>query len=86
MRKCRSPCRFSCFHQLLIKKWHNDLDISRDGNYWVFSVVLETDVHRNGAYQAHNVSQFWYKEKMSREDGMFLEKKIQKFYFNLLLN
>jgi hypothetical protein len=51
-----------------------------------FSLVLETDVHRNGAYQAHNVSQFWYKEKMSREDGMFLEKKIQKFYFNLLLN
>jgi tensin len=26
-------------------------------------------VSRTGAYQAHNVSRFWYKEKMSREDG-----------------
>ncbi len=34
-----------------------------------FFLVLESDVIRNGAYQAHNVSQFWYKEKMSREDG-----------------
>ncbi len=34
-----------------------------------FFFVLESDVIRNGAYQAHNVSQFWYKEKMSREDG-----------------
>jgi hypothetical protein len=33
------------------------------------SIVLESDVFRNGAYQAHNVSRFWYKEKMSREDG-----------------
>jgi hypothetical protein len=32
-------------------------------------VDLESDVLRHGAYQAHNVSQFWYKEKMSREDG-----------------
>jgi hypothetical protein len=32
---------------------------------------LESDMPRNGAYQAHNVSQFWYKEKMSREDGMY---------------
>ena len=31
---------------------------------------IESDVLRSGAYQAHNVSQFWYKEKMSREDGM----------------
>ncbi|UJR26280.1 hypothetical protein I4U23_007619 [Adineta vaga] len=34
------------------------------------SSATETDVHRNGAYQAHNVSQFWYKEKMSREDAI----------------
>ena len=32
-------------------------------------VDLDSDVHRSGAYHAHNVSQFWYKEKMSREDG-----------------
>ncbi|UJR22746.1 hypothetical protein I4U23_025778 [Adineta vaga] len=34
----------------------------------------ETDVHRTGAYQAHNVSQFWYKEKLSREDAINLLK------------
>ncbi|CAF0815971.1 unnamed protein product [Adineta ricciae] len=38
------------------------------------SSATETDVHRNGAYQAHNVSQFWYKEKMSREDAINLLK------------
>ncbi|CAF1087946.1 unnamed protein product [Adineta ricciae] len=38
------------------------------------SSAAETDVHRNGAYQAHNVSQFWYKEKMSREDAINLLK------------
>lgn len=31
--------------------------------------MLESDVSRTGAYQAHNVSRFWYKEKMSRDDG-----------------
>ncbi|CAF2715042.1 unnamed protein product [Rotaria sp. Silwood2] len=29
---------------------------------------------RNGAYQAHNVSHYWYKEKMSREDAINLLK------------
>jgi hypothetical protein len=40
-------------------------------DFFSFTFVLESDVLRNGAYQAHNVSQFWYKEKMSREDGKF---------------
>ncbi|CAF4335234.1 unnamed protein product [Rotaria socialis] len=35
---------------------------------------IDSDVHRNGAYQAHNVSQFWYKEKLSREDAINLLK------------
>lgn len=30
---------------------------------------VEVDPHRQGIYQAHNVSRFWYKEKMSRDDG-----------------
>ncbi|CAF1607978.1 unnamed protein product [Rotaria sp. Silwood1] len=38
------------------------------------SSTAESDVNRNGAYQAHNVSQFWYKEKMSREDAINLLK------------
>ena len=35
--------------------------------YQIF--LLETDATRTAAYQAHNVSQFWYKERLSREDG-----------------
>ncbi|CAF1996206.1 unnamed protein product [Rotaria magnacalcarata] len=38
------------------------------------SSMTDSDVHRNGAYQAHNVSQFWYKEKLSREDAINLLK------------
>ncbi|CAF1085922.1 unnamed protein product [Adineta steineri] len=38
------------------------------------SSPAESDVLRNGAYQAHNVSQFWYKEKLSREDAINLLK------------
>ncbi|CAF2720531.1 unnamed protein product [Rotaria sp. Silwood2] len=38
------------------------------------SSTAESDVNRNGAYLAHNVSQFWYKEKMSREDAINLLK------------
>ncbi|CAF1053761.1 unnamed protein product [Rotaria sordida] len=38
------------------------------------SSIGDSDVNRNGAYQAHNVSQFWYKEKMSREDAINLLK------------
>ncbi|CAF0720973.1 unnamed protein product [Rotaria sp. Silwood1] len=38
------------------------------------SSAAESDVVRNGAYQAHNVSQYWYKEKMSREDAINLLK------------
>lgn len=51
--------------------------------------MIESDVSRTGAYQAHNVSRFWYKEKMSREDGKkketmncFLEKKPWIFFFS----
>jgi hypothetical protein len=39
-----------------------------------FYFSLESDVSRTGAYQAHNVSRFWYKEKMSREDGRLKRK------------
>jgi len=52
--------------------------------FFFFFFVLESDVVRNGAYQAHNVSQFWYKEKMSREDGRF--QKIIIFILIDLLN
>ncbi|CAF4399590.1 unnamed protein product [Rotaria socialis] len=38
------------------------------------SSATESDVNRNGAYQAHHVSQYWYKEKMSREDAINLLK------------
>ncbi|CAF1084668.1 unnamed protein product [Rotaria sordida] len=38
------------------------------------SSAAESDVVRNGAYQAHNVSQYWYKEKLSREDAINLLK------------
>ena len=42
-----------------------------DRESYIIIFILESDMLRGGAYQAHNVSQYWYKEKMSREDGMF---------------
>ncbi|CAF1559873.1 unnamed protein product [Rotaria sordida] len=36
--------------------------------------LVDSDVNRNGAYQADDVSQFWYKGEMSREDAIDLLK------------
>ena len=51
--------------------YHSIVKISfkekKNGSFLLF--MIDSDVSRTGAYQAHNVSRFWYKEKMSREDG-----------------
>ncbi|CAF0833673.1 unnamed protein product [Adineta ricciae] len=38
------------------------------------NVSSPSDATRTAAYQAHNVSQFWYKERLSREDAINLLK------------
>ncbi len=52
--------------------------------YFIF-FVLESDVLRQGAYQAHNVSHLWYKEKMSREDGKIKETKKSNLFFECII-